>query len=107
MHAGAARLIVESGGPMLDERGVAQLEQPFRRLGVERTGSENGVGLSAEKLLEQAWDKNADPFIKTVQVSMGRLRRKLGDPNIISTIPGIGYRTAATAQANPVTPHQA
>jgi signal transduction histidine kinase len=45
MHDGAARLIVESGGPLLDERGVAQLAQPFRRLGVERTGSENGVGL--------------------------------------------------------------
>jgi signal transduction histidine kinase len=45
MHDGAARLIVESGGPLLDELSVAQLAQPFRRLGVERTGSENGVGL--------------------------------------------------------------
>ena len=45
MHDGAARLSVESGGPLLDERGVAQLAQPFRRLGADRTGSENGVGL--------------------------------------------------------------
>jgi signal transduction histidine kinase len=45
MHDGGARLIVESGGPLLDERGVAQLAEPFRRLGVERTGSGPGVGL--------------------------------------------------------------
>ena len=41
----AARLVVESGGPVLDEHSVAQLAQPFRRLGVERTGSQNGHGL--------------------------------------------------------------
>ena len=42
---GAARLVVESGGRVLDERSVAQLAQPFRRLGAERTGSQNGQGL--------------------------------------------------------------
>jgi hypothetical protein len=42
---GAARLVVESGGPVLDERSVAQLAQPFRRLRAERTGSQNGQGL--------------------------------------------------------------
>ena len=41
----AARLVVESGGPVLDEHSVAQLAQPFRRLGAERTGSQNGHGL--------------------------------------------------------------
>jgi len=48
--------------------------------------------LSAEDLLEQVWDENADPFTKTVQVTIGRLRRKLGEPDIIDTIPGVGYR---------------
>ena len=48
--------------------------------------------LSAERLLEQAWDENADPFTKTVTVTIGRLRRKLGDPDLIETIPGVGYR---------------
>ena len=48
--------------------------------------------LSAERLLEQVWDENADPFTKTVQVTIGRLRRKLGDPQPIQTIPGVGYR---------------
>ncbi|HTP21982.1 MAG TPA: response regulator transcription factor [Solirubrobacteraceae bacterium] len=50
--------------------------------------------LSAERLLEQAWDENADPFTKTVAVTIGRLRRKLGNPDVIETIPGVGYRIA-------------
>jgi signal transduction histidine kinase len=45
IEAGVARLVVESGGPRLTEREVQELAQPFRRLGAERTGSENGVGL--------------------------------------------------------------
>ena len=48
--------------------------------------------LSAERLLEQVWDENADPFTKTVQVTVGRLRRKLGEPQPIQTIPGAGYK---------------
>ena len=48
--------------------------------------------LSAERLLEQAWDANADPFTKTVQVTVGRLRRKLGSPPVIETLNGVGYR---------------
>jgi DNA-binding response OmpR family regulator len=48
--------------------------------------------LSAEDLLTQVWDEHADPFTKTVSVTIGRLRRKLGDPSVIETIPGVGYR---------------
>jgi DNA-binding response OmpR family regulator len=48
--------------------------------------------LSAEDLLEQVWDEHTDPFTKTVRVTIGRLRRKLGEPDIIETIPGTGYR---------------
>ncbi len=51
--------------------------------------------LSAEDLLEQAWDEQADPFTNTVTVTIGRLRRKLGDPPVISTTPGVGYRIAS------------
>ncbi|MFF1413103.1 response regulator transcription factor [Streptomyces sp. NPDC058289] len=53
--------------------------------------------LSAEDLLEQVWDENADPFTNTVAVTVGRLRRKLGGPQIITTTPGVGYRIAAPA----------
>ena len=48
--------------------------------------------LSAERLLAEVWDENADPFTKTVQVTVGRLRRKLGEPQVVQTIPGAGYR---------------
>ena len=50
--------------------------------------------LSAEDLLERVWDENADPFTKTVQVTIGRLRRKLGEPQVIETLAGAGYRVA-------------
>jgi hypothetical protein len=40
-----ARLVVESGGPLLDERKVQELGQPFRRLGADRTSSDRGIGL--------------------------------------------------------------
>jgi DNA-binding response OmpR family regulator len=50
--------------------------------------------LSAEDLLEQVWDENADPFTNTVTVTIGRLRRKLGEPAVITTTPTVGYRIA-------------
>jgi DNA-binding response OmpR family regulator len=56
--------------------------------------------LSAENLLEQVWDENTDPFTKTVQVTIGRLRRKLGEPQAIQTVPGVGYRINDTSQPN-------
>lgn len=48
--------------------------------------------VSATELLRSVWDENADPFTKTVQVTVGRLRRKLGEPQVIETTPGVGYR---------------
>jgi len=50
--------------------------------------------LSSEDLLEAVWDEQADPFTNTVTVTIGRLRRKLGDPAVILTTPGVGYRIA-------------
>jgi DNA-binding response OmpR family regulator len=52
--------------------------------------------LSTERLLEQAWDENVDPFTNTAKVTIARLRRKLGQPNVIHTTPGIGYRINET-----------
>lgn len=48
--------------------------------------------LSAEQLLHQAWDENVDPFTRTVYVTIARLKRKLGHPQVIQTTPGLGYR---------------
>ena len=53
--------------------------------------------LRTEDLLEQVWDEQADPFTNTVTVTIGRLRRKLGDPPVISTTPGVGYRITDNA----------
>jgi DNA-binding response OmpR family regulator len=47
--------------------------------------------LSAEALLDQVWDENADPFTKTVSVTISRLRRKLGEPPVLHTVPNVGY----------------
>ncbi|QIB48196.1 response regulator transcription factor [Streptomyces aureoverticillatus] len=54
-------------------------------------GAQGGV-VSAEQLLERAWDQAADPFTNTVKVTVSRLRRKLGDPPVIETVPHAGYR---------------
>ncbi len=51
-----------------------------------------GVPLSAEELLHRAWDEAADPFSNVVKVTISRLRRKLGEPQLIETVPGAGYR---------------
>ncbi|RBM20637.1 MULTISPECIES: response regulator transcription factor [Streptomyces] len=51
-----------------------------------------GAVVSAEQLLEKAWDENADPFTNVVRVTVMTLRRKLGDPPVITTVPGAGYR---------------
>ncbi|MEH0938204.1 response regulator transcription factor [Micromonospora psammae] len=51
-----------------------------------------GAVVSAEDLLERAWDEHIDPFTNVVRVTMMKLRRKLGDPSVIETVPGAGYR---------------
>jgi DNA-binding response OmpR family regulator len=52
----------------------------------------DGTLVSTEELLEHVWDANADPFSNIVSVTMARLRRKLGDPALIETVVGKGYR---------------
>jgi len=52
----------------------------------------SGRVVSAEELLERAWDEMADPFSTAVKVTVSRLRRKLGDPPVIETIAQAGYR---------------
>ena len=52
----------------------------------------DGGVVSAEELLERVWDENADPFTHTVTVTLARLRRKLGNPDLIETVIGSGYR---------------
>jgi DNA-binding response OmpR family regulator len=51
-----------------------------------------GAVVSSEALLERAWDENADPFTNVVRMTVMKLRRKLGDPPLIETVVGEGYR---------------
>ncbi|MEW9551338.1 response regulator transcription factor [Nonomuraea sp. NPDC050783] len=53
-----------------------------------------GAVVSAEQLLEKAWDEHADPFTGAVRLTVLKLRRKLADPPVVETVPGVGYRIA-------------
>jgi DNA-binding response OmpR family regulator len=92
--------------PVLDEAGVV-LDVPRHR--AMRDGREldltpkefavlsvlmrsAGRVVSAEDLLEQAWDENADPFTNAVRVAVMTLRKKLGEPPVVHTVPRVGYR---------------
>jgi DNA-binding response OmpR family regulator len=57
----------------------------------------NGTVVSAEELLRAVWDEHADPFTNAVRMTLHRLRAKLGEPAVIDTLPGVGYRMAARA----------
>ncbi|MGZ4543527.1 MAG: response regulator transcription factor [Mycobacteriaceae bacterium] len=93
---------------------VGELElDPAKRLvsrsgtGIELTRKEFGVlevlmgaggaVVSSEELLERVWDENADPFTTTVRVTMMTLRKKLGEPGVIDTVVGSGYRMPAAS----------
>ena len=52
----------------------------------------DGGVVSAEQLLEKAWDEHTDPFTGIVRFTIMMVRRKLGDPPVIQTVPGSGYR---------------
>ena len=73
-----------------DGRYVALTRKQFAVLEV-LVAAEGGV-VSAEELLQRAWDENADPFTNAVRITVSALRKRLGEPSIIATIPGAGYR---------------
>jgi two-component system, OmpR family, response regulator VanR len=52
----------------------------------------DGAVVSAEELLEQAWDDHTDPFTNAVRMTVSKLRRKLGAPDLVETVVGVGYR---------------
>src|SRR3954447_23971431 len=81
-----------------DGRYVALTRKQFAVLEV-LVNTEGGV-VSAEELLERAWDENANPLTNAVRITVSALRKRLGEPWIIATVPGVGYRmdTAAGGQ---------
>lgn len=73
-----------------DGRFVALTRKQFAVLEV-LMAAEGGV-VSAEELLERAWDENADPFTNAVRITVSSLRKRLGEPGLIETVAGVGYR---------------
>ena len=58
----------------------------------------DGGAVSAETLLEKVWDEHADPFPSAPRVTVSQLRRALGEPDPIVTVPGVGYRLVDTGE---------
>ena len=80
----ARRAVLRDGIPIeLTRKEFAVLEVLLRA---------EGTVVSSEQLLEKAWDEHIDPFTNVVRVTMMTLRKKLGDPPVIETVPGVGYR---------------
>src|SRR3954447_8549124 len=73
-----------------DGRFVALTRKQFAVLEV-LVAAEGGV-VSAEDVLARAWDENADPFTNAVRITVSALRKRLGEPGIIATVAGVGYR---------------
>ncbi len=91
--------VLEAGGVRLDPgsrvvtRDGQRLDLSAKEFTVlELLMSAGGTALSAEEILARAWDETADPFSNVVKVTISRLRRKLGDPPLIDTVRGGGYR---------------
>ncbi|GAA2825635.1 response regulator transcription factor [Nonomuraea rubra] len=91
--------VLRGGGVVLDpgrrsaERDGRLLRLTPKEFGVlEQLLAAGGDVVSAETLLEKVWDEYADPFTNAVRITVGTLRRKLGDPPVIETVIGAGYR---------------
>jgi DNA-binding response OmpR family regulator len=90
LHAGGIELDPRTG--TVTRAGEAIDLTTKERAVLEALLTASPAGLTPEKLLQQAWDDNTDPFTNVVRVTIARLRRKLGDPQAIHHTPGIGYR---------------
>ena len=76
-------------------RGGRQIELARKEFAVlETLMSADGATVSAEQLLERVWDEYTDPFTNVVRMTIMTLRRKLGDPPVVETVIGVGYRMA-------------
>jgi DNA-binding response OmpR family regulator len=75
-----------------DGREVELARKEFAVL--ETLMSAEGATVSAEQLLERVWDEHTDPFTNVVRMTIMTLRRKLGEPPVVETVIGVGYRMA-------------
>ncbi|MFE9398493.1 response regulator transcription factor [Streptomyces flavidovirens] len=57
----------------------------------------DGAVVSGEDLIEQVWEEDTSYRTNAVRVTLSKLRAKLGEPQVIETVPGAGYRVAGAA----------
>jgi len=85
-------------GRRVVSRAGSRVELTRKEFGVlEVLMAAGGTVVSSEELLERVWDENADPFTTTVRVTVMTLRKKLGEPGVIETVVGSGYRVPAAS----------
>ena len=91
--------VLEVGPLLLDEarfiaeRDGKQLDLTAKEFALLQYFMANaGIVMSQEHLLEHVWDEMTDPLTNVVRVTVSNLRKKLGEPPLISTVPGRGYR---------------
>jgi len=95
----SADVVLDPAKRTVTRRGSV-LELTRKEFGVlEVLMAAGGAVVSSEELLERVWDENADPFTTTVRVTVMTLRKKLGEPGIIDTVVGSGYRVPAESPA--------
>ena len=79
----------------LTRNGESEIELARKEFAVlEVLMSADGATVSAEQLLERVWDEHTDPFTNVVRMTIMTLRRKLGEPPVVETVIGVGYRMA-------------
>jgi DNA-binding response OmpR family regulator len=89
----AAGDLVLDPGRRVAQRGGRRLDLSPKEFAVlECLLAAGGRVVSAEELLERVWDEMADPFTTAVKTTIRRLRAKLGDPPVVSTVREGGYR---------------
>jgi DNA-binding response OmpR family regulator len=77
------------------QRGGRDVELARKEFAVlETLMAAEGATVSAEELLERVWDEQTDPFTNVVRMTIMTLRRKLGEPTVVETVIGVGYRMA-------------
>ncbi|AUS77786.1 DNA-binding response regulator [Actinoalloteichus sp. AHMU CJ021] len=99
----AEQLVLDPASRTVTRNGE-QVDLTRKEFGVlEVLLSAGGSVVSSEELLERVWDENADPFTTTVRVTVMTLRKKLGEPAVVETVVGSGYRVPTAGVVEPET----
>jgi DNA-binding response OmpR family regulator len=88
-------LILDSTQRIVTRSGQRLALSPKEFAVLELLLSADGAVMPSEEILERVWDEAADPYSQVVKTTINRLRAKLGSPQVIETVPHVGYRVEA------------